>query len=340
LANDSLKIVIPMAGYGTRLRPQTWSKPKPLVTAAGKTILGHVFDILQTAGDPDKQEFIFITGYLGDQVEAFMEEHYPRMKASYILQAERHGQSHAVAMARDLIEGPTLIVFVDTLIDTNLSFLQNEEADVVLWVKQVEDPRRFGVAELDANGKVVNLIEKPDDIRLNNAIVGFYYFKHGEDLIAAIDEQIEKNIRTKGEYFLADAMKILLDKGVNMRVQQVDVWLDAGLPETVLETNRYLLEHGRDNTAIAARRDRVTIVPPVYIHPSAHIVKSTIGPHVSIGEGCRIYGSMIEDSVLERDVEVNDSRIIGSLIGSRAKINGMRGCLNIGSDASIDNCMF
>ena len=135
-------------------------------------------------------------------------------------------------------------------------------------------------------------------------------------------------------------MKILLDKGVTMRVQQVDVWLDAGLPETVLETNRYLLDHGRDNTNIAARRERVTIIPPVYIHPSAHIVKSTIGPHVSIGEGSRIYGSMIEDSVLEREVEINDSRIIGSLIGARAKVNGMRGCLNIGNDASIDNCMF
>ncbi|MBN1230458.1 MAG: hypothetical protein JXA19_01185 [Anaerolineales bacterium] len=338
MSQETLKIVIPMAGYGTRLRPQTWSKPKPLVSVAGKTVLAHVFDILSTA--PQNKEFIFITGYLGEQVETFMQEYYPEIKATYIQQSNRQGQSHAIWMAKNEINGPTLIAFVDTLVETDLSCLKDEEADSVIWVKEVEDPRRFGVAEVDENYFVHNLIEKPDDVNLNLAVVGFYYFKQGERLIGAIEQQLEREIRTKGEYFLADAMKILLSEGLTMRAQPIDIWLDAGLPETVLETNRYLLEHGRDNTALALRRHRVTIIPPVYIHPNAEIIQSTIGPHASIGSGCQIYSSTIQDSVLERDVEVYDSNLSHSLIGSRARVNGMQGCLNIGNDADVDSSWF
>lgn len=334
---EGLKIVIPMAGYGSRLRPQTWSKPKPLVSAAGKPVLEHVFDVLDTAPNAKNQELVFITGYLGEQVETFMEDSFPKKNAKFIAQNERLGQSHAIAMAREYIKGPTLIAFVDTLVNTDLSFLENETADAVIWVKEVEDPRRFGVVDVDENLIVKDLVEKPDDMRLNLAVVGFYYFKNGEDLITAIDEQIEKGIRTKGEYFLADAIKLMLNKDAQVRAEMVDVWLDAGLPETVLETNQYLLEHGRDNTNSAKRRNRMTVIPPVYIHPRAEIVQSTIGPNVSIGEGCRVYGSVIRDSILESDVTITDSSVRDSIIGSRATVKGFSGTLNIGNDAEVKN---
>lgn len=335
MTNQALKIIIPMAGYGTRLRPHTWSKPKPLVSAAGKTVLGHVLDVLATTPNAENLEIVFIVGYLGDQVQPFMQANYPQVKAHYLMQEEMGGQSHAIAMARDYINGPTLVFFVDTLTpNTDMSFLAEEQAEAVIWVKEVEDPRRFGVVEIDEAGMVRSIIEKPDTIENNLAIIGYYYFQRGEDLIAAIDEQIENKIQTKGEYFLADAMSLMLKKGLRMRAQQVDVWLDAGLPETVLETNRYYLETGQDNTAAAQRPD-VTILPPVYIHPDAEVEASTIGPHVSIAADCRVLNSTIENSVLEAGAQVKNAQLTASLVGVRALVQGVTGSVNIGDDSQV-----
>ncbi|MBW8010459.1 MAG: nucleotidyltransferase [Chloroflexi bacterium] len=325
-----------MAGYGTRLRPHTWSKPKPLVSVAGKTVLDHVFDILGTVPDVQNAEFIFIVGYLGDQVETFMQTNYPDIKAHFVEQEERRGQSHAIQLAREYISGPTLIMFVDTISPTeDFSFLAEEPAEAVIWVKEVEDPRRFGVVEVDEAGWVAGMIEKPDDINNNRAIIGFYYFKQGETLLSAIAQQIKDNIQTKGEFYLADAMSIMLQGGLKMRPQTVDVWLDTGLPETVLETNRYLLENGRANSDEVAKREGVEIIPPVFIHPKAAIENSRIGPHVSIAEGCVVTGSKIVDSVLEHSAQVRDAELSASLIGARAQVQGVSGSLNIGEDAEV-----
>lgn len=336
LAEETLKIIIPTAGYGTRLRPHTWSKPKPLVSAAGKAVLDHMLEILATAQEAERLEFVFIIGYLGDQIEAYVKEHYPQYKAAYVEQAERRGQSHALAMARQYISGPTIVVFVDTLIDTDLSFLRDEPDQAVAWVKPVEDPRRFGVAVVDEDGYVERLIEKPEDVSNNLAVVGCYYFPRGEDLLAAVDEQLAGDIQTKGEYYLVDAINLMLGKGLRMRTQQVEVWLDAGVPATVLETNRYLLDHGRDNTDQVPAREGVEIVPPVYIAPDAHIEASTIGPHVSVGAGCHIEGSHIRDSVLEPGARVIDSTLHASLVGARAEVRNIAGSLNVGDDCQIE----
>ena len=335
MANANLKIIIPMAGFGTRLRPHTWSKPKPLVSAAGKAVLGHVLDILATAPDADKAELVFIVGYLGDQVERYMQENYAHITAHYLVQDEMRGQSHAIAVAREFLHGPTLVAFVDTIVDTDLAFLADENADAVIWVKEVEDPRRFGVVDVNGEGWVQGLIEKPDDISNNLAIVGYYYFKRGEDLLAAIDDQINNDIRTKGEYFLADAMDLMLKQGLKMRPENVDIWLDAGLPETVLETNRYLLENGRDNSATAAERAGISVVPPVFIHPEAQIENSTIGPHVSISAGCRVENSQIANCVLEADAHVSGAQLQESLVGVRAHVHSVAGTLNVGDDTLV-----
>ena len=332
---EALKIIIPMAGFGTRMRPHTWSKPKPLVSVAGQAILGHVIDSFQSAPNAEEAEFVFILGYLGEQVKKYMAGQHPDLKAHYVEQEELLGQSHALAQAREYLKGPTLIVFVDTLIDADYSFLANEEADAVIWVKSVEDPRRFGVVDVGEDGFVKGLIEKPDSMENNLAVVGVYYFKKGEDLLAAIDEQIANHVQTKNEFFLADAIDMLLKKGMRLRPVNVDLWLDAGLPETVLESNRVLLTNGLDNGDAANLGEGNSIKGSVFIHPDAQIENSLIGPAVTISAGCVIKNSEISDSILEKDVRVENTKLKASIIGERCQVIDFVGQLNIGDDSKI-----
>jgi glucose-1-phosphate thymidylyltransferase len=328
-----MKIVIPMAGYGTRLRPHTWSKPKPLVTVAGKPVLGHVLDMF--AALPSIDEVIFVVGYLGDQVQSYVARAYPGLKARYVEQTEMLGQSHAVWLARDGLTGPMLLVFVDTLIDADLSGLGAEKAEAVAWVKAVPDPRRFGVAELGPDGLVRRLVEKPQEITNNLAVVGMYYLRQAERLITAIETQMAGKQLLHGEYFLADAMNLLVQQGLKMRVQPVEVWHDCGKPDTLLETNRYLLENGRDNSAIAAQRPGVVIIPPVYIDPTAVVAEAVIGPHVSISAGCEIRRSLVQDSIIDDGSQILDTALAASLIGRDARVVGRYRSLNVGDSSEI-----
>ena len=338
----NLKIVIPTAGWGTRMRPQTWSKPKPLIGVAGKTVLDHLLDTFKTVPESYNLEYVIILGpYLGEQqIPVFVQANYPTLKALYVVQRVMKGQSDALWLARQYLGGPMLMVFSDTLIETDFSFLANETLDGVAWVKAVPDPRRFGVAEVDKEGRVTHLTEKPETCDNNLAVVGCYYFKSGEALISAIEEQFRRKVERKGEYFLADAINILLERGAQFRTQKVSVWLDTGTIEATLETNRYLLEHGRESNPQNVKRNDVKGVPPVFIHETAVIANSTIGPHVSIGANCVITDSQIENSILEDGVTVNAAALSGSFIGRQAKVEG-RGAegqpmtLNIGDDSVI-----
>ncbi len=328
-----MKIVIPMAGYGKRLRPHTWSKPKPLVSVAGKTVLGHVLDQFENL--PDIDEVIFIVGYLGEQVEEYVRTHYPHLKTRFVEQREMAGQSHAIWLAREGLQGPMLMVFVDTLIETDLSPIPQETFDAVAWVKEVPDPRRFGVAEADADGVVHKLVEKPDDMSNNLALVGFYYFKKAEDLLDAIRKQMDAEKALKGEFYLADAINIMLEDGMRMRVQQVDIWEDCGKADALLQTNRYLLENGRDNSEVAARRESVVIIPPVYIDPDAIVEQSVIGPHVSIGSACEIRRSILAETIVDSESNVSDTVLKQSLIGREARVLGSSQSLNVGDSSEV-----
>jgi glucose-1-phosphate thymidylyltransferase len=333
---ETLKIIIPMAGWGTRMRPQTWSKPKPLIGVAGKPSFDHLMDMFKTIPDPKHAEYIFVIGpFLGEQIPVYVKKQYPDIKAHYVVQEEMKGQSHALWLARHLLSGPTIMVFSDTLLDTDFSFLVAEKSDGVAWVKAVPDPRRFGVAEVDKNGDILRMIEKPQSMENNLALVGCYYFKKGEDLVLAINEQIKRDIQLKGEYFLVDAINIMIDHGAKMRTNAVDVWLDTGTIEATLETNTYMLEHGRDNSQEAALRQGVTIVPPVFIHPSAKVVGSVIGPHASISSDCEVSGCIIRNSILDDGAEVTDSVLDGSFIGRQAKVEGRPRTINIGDNSSV-----
>jgi glucose-1-phosphate thymidylyltransferase len=224
---------------------------------------------------------------------------------------------------------------VDTLIETDLSSIPQETFDAVAWVKEVPDPRRFGVAETDDTGIVHKLVEKPDDMSNNLALVGFYYFKEAADLLAAIKKQMESGKALKGEFYLADAINIMLEEGLNMRVQRVDVWEDCGKPDALLQTNRYLLEHGRDNSAEAGKQDSVVIIPPVYIDPSAVVEQSVIGPHVSIGSDCTIKRSILQETIVDSESTVSNTVLEQSLIGREARVNGSSQSLNVGDSSEI-----
>ena len=327
-----MKIVIPTAGLGTRLRPHTWSKPKPLVSVAGQPVLGHVLDNLKAI--PDVEEYVFIVGYLGDQIEAYLQEIHPDLPVRFVLQEEMLGQSHAIWLAREGLTGPMCMIFVDTLIETDLSILQDAPGEAIAWVKEVEDPRRFGVVVPDSQGYVQKIIEKPDDVSNNLAVVGFYYFSEAEVLIQAIESQMEAGTRLGTEFYLADAINVMLEKGLRMRIGTVDVWVDCGKPDAILETNVHLLEHGRDNSTEAIR-DGVAIVPPVYIHPTAEITESVIGPYASISEGCVIQRSILRNCVLDTGTQLENVVLSESLIGRGVRIVGDEQALNLGDTSEV-----
>lgn len=335
MGSSALKIVIPMAGFGARLRPISWSRPKQLIRMADKLVIDHLLDTFRTLPDPERIEFIFIVGYLGEKIEAYMRQSYPRLKVTFVQQPEMLGQSHAISLAREFLGGPILLVYADTLIETDFSFLSNETTDGIAWVKAVPDPRRFGVAEVGADGWVTHLVEKPQDMTNNLVIVGCYYFRMSEDLVQAVDKQMQRNISLKGEFFLADAVNIMLEHGLKMRTQPVDIWLDAGTPEDVLRTSHYLLDHGHASVVDAARHENSVILPPVYIHPTASITHSIVGPYTAIGAGCKIDHSIINECIVEDNTDVTNLVLEHSLIGRDARMHGQAASLVAGDNTSV-----
>ncbi|HSO11645.1 MAG TPA: sugar phosphate nucleotidyltransferase [Anaerolineales bacterium] len=338
--SETFKIVIPMGGWATRMRPHTYSKPKPLVSVAGKTILEHLLGMFKTMPNPENLEYVFIVGpFLGElQIPAFIGENYPDIKAHYVVQHEMKGQSHAMWLAREYLHGPMQMVFSDTLIETDFSFLAQEKADSVAWVMPVPDPRRFGVAELGEDGYVKRFIEKPQTMENNLVITGCYYYREGRELIAAIEEQFRRNLTLKNEFFLADAMTIMIERGMKIRVHEIDTWLDTGTIESTLDTNKFLLDK-QGATIQKFKGEIVEVIEPCAIDPSAEINNSTIGPHASIGANCRIQNSTIAESILEADCEITDAVLNRSLIGRQAKVHA-RGDgkviqLNLGDSSEV-----
>jgi glucose-1-phosphate thymidylyltransferase len=230
-----------------------------------------------------------------------------------------------------------IMVFADTLIETDLAFLENEDSDVVAWVKAVPDPRRFGVAELGPDQRVTRLIEKPKAMDNNLALVGFYYFKDGRELIAAIEKQMDKKIQLKGEFFLADAINIMLeDKSCHMRTEKISVWLDAGTFDAMLSTNRYLLDHGHDNSEKASQRMGVAVIPPVFVHPESEIEASVIGPYATIEAGCKVVSCRIENSIVEHGSHLEGIILEGSLIGQNTILRRRSKSINIGDNTEFE----
>ena len=332
--SDKLSIIIPMAGLGSRLRPLTWSRPKPLVSLAGATVLDHLLAMFKSIANRDDVEYVFVMSP-GQQVliQAHMQKLYPQVKVHYVEQPEKKGQSDALWHAREYLSGEALILFSDTLIDNDFSFLATPQPQALAWVKAVPDPRRFGVAEVDSSGQVLRLIEKPNDMNNNLAVVGCYYFPEGSHLVKAIEEQVQKKISLKGEFFLVDAINLMLEKKIPMHIEQVKTWLDAGTSEALLDTNRHLLDNGCDRIPATGQLEDTVIIPPVYIHPDARVSTSIIGPYVSVGAGSLVQHSSIRDSILSPGAHITNAHIEGSLLGYDVVVNGLTGKFNLGDNS-------
>ncbi|MSP12487.1 MAG: nucleotidyltransferase [Chloroflexi bacterium] len=340
-----MNVIIPLAGRGTRLRPHTHTKPKPLVNVAGKTVLGHILDSLK--GLPI-DEMVFIVGYLGDQIADYVEANY-KFPSHFVEQKELKGQAHAIRLAREYVSGPVLIIFVDTIFEIDLPELENVKSDGLIYVKEVEDPKRFGVVTLQQN-YISRFVEKPDEPVSNLAVIGVYYIKDSYQLFRSIEELLARDQKTKGEFFLADALQIMVDRGAKLEARTVDVWEDCGTTDAILRTNRFLLRklHQTEEAPPGC-----IVRPPVFIDPTAQVEHSVIGPYVTIGPNCvinssvigpyvsvaedaEIRNSLVKDSILNENAEIVDSTLTSSLIGSGARVIGTYERLNVGDMSEVD----
>jgi glucose-1-phosphate thymidylyltransferase len=323
-----MKVILPLAGLGTRMRPHTWSKPKPLISIAGKPVLGHVLDMLAPL---DVDEVIFIVGWLGGQVQEYVEANYS-FKTRYVVQEELKGQAHAIYLAKEYISGPSLIIFVDTIFEANLDDLAGRGMDALLFTQEVEDPRRFGVA-VQENGQVVRLIEKPSGFEHRDAVVGVYYIREGAELISAIDHLLAHDLRTRGEFYLADAFQVMIDRGARIACEPVGAWEDCGQPDAVLHTQRYLMDRG--HTQEIPVSDSV-LIPPVHVAASARIENAVVGPYVTVGEGATIRDAVVRDSIIEAGATVQGLCVERTLVGRRAQIKAAPRVLNVGDDDALE----
>jgi glucose-1-phosphate thymidylyltransferase len=276
---------------------------------------------------------VFIVGWLGDQVKAHIQAAHS-VPAQFVKQDEMLGQAHAIWLAREHLEGPLFLTWVDTLADdVDFSNLGEDNLDGVIYTQEVDDPRRFGVVEVDSTGKATKLIEKPDSLDNKNVLIGLYYFRDGAWLARACEELMERRIQTKGEYYLADAITLMIEQGANFISRPAGVWQDTGKPETTFLTHRYLLEHGSDNS-YDSPRPGVVVIPPVFIHPEAIIKRSVIGPYVSIGKQAKVQNCIIQDSILDEGVEVDSVLLEESIVGRWVHLTGRFRHLNIGDSST------
>jgi len=321
--------IIPAAGIGTRLRPHTYTLPKALLYVAGKPIISHILDDVVPLGP---SRIVLIVGYKGELIEAYVRKHYPRLPVEFVVQEERRGIGHAVNLTRSVADTgePLLIVLGDTIIKTDLRAVTALTSNV-LGVKEVEDPRRFGVCEV-RDGRITRLVEKPQNPPSNLALVGLYFLRQGHDLFAAVRDIIDRNITTNNEYQITDALQLMIERGGEFVPFGIDEWFDCGKPEAMLETNRKLLK----NAPGARPIEGSIIIPPVSISPSAEIVNSIIGPYVSIAERAVINSSIVRDSVLSEGALVTDAMLESSLIGANAVIRGGFKKLDVGDSSEIN----
>lgn len=324
-----MDIILPVAGFGSRLRPHTWSKPKPLVTVAGKAMLAHVLDRVMPV-NPGK--IVFITGYLGDQIETWARENYPEIELVFVEQPEMLGQSDALYRTREHVSGDAIMLFPDALFEADFSKLSSSNADGVAYTYYVEDPSAYGVALTDEDGHITRLVEKPQEPVSHEALIGIYYFKQWQDLMTAIEKQFDQKIMLKGEYFIADAIQIMVDEGAKFEIDQISVWEDCGNVEALLDTNRYLL--GAEPPSPAQRTGSL-IVPPSYVHRDAVLEDAVIGPYASIGAGTIVRNSVIRDSIVEENSEVVDAILQRSVVGSKVTITGSARSISVGDNGKV-----
>jgi glucose-1-phosphate thymidylyltransferase len=328
-----MKAIIPVAGAGTKLRPHTYTQPKALIPLAGKTILGIIVDQLLEAGIT---EFIFIVGYLGDKIQDYVEEKYPSLHSHFVQQNERHGIGHAISLTKHIVgDDEVFIVLGDSICEYDVKEVLEDEHSV-LGVKRVDDPRDFGVAEINEEGFIQRVVEKPHIPKSNMALVGIYKIKETGFLFSCLENNIANNLMNLGEYNLTDAIECMIKQGAKVKPYKVQNWFDCGKKETLLITNATLLKKFGHNIADDRPFENTIIIPPVSIAAGCNIANSIIGPNAAIGEKVTINYSIIKDSIIGAYSNLSDILLSQSLIGSDTNVKGESRSLNIGDNTEID----
>jgi glucose-1-phosphate thymidylyltransferase len=309
-----MKVILPLAGKGTRLLPLTKHVPKPLVSVAGRPVMDYVMDRLDGL---DVEELIIITGHLKEQVERYVREHY-RRSARFIEQKVQDGTAGAVNLARPHVDGPVLIIFVDTVFEADLSLINRTDADGIIWAKEVEDYQRFGVVVTDDDGYMTKIVEKPSEPVSRLANIGLYYMRDWKCLFEGIDQTLAGS-PTKGEWFLTDAFQYMIDHGRRIATAQVHGWYDCGKVETLLDTNQHLLESGRASRP--AIQNGVTIVEPVRLGAGVTLDRCTVGPNVTLGDGVHVVSSTLQHAIVGDQARITDSTVAHSLVGAGAVVD-------------------
>jgi glucose-1-phosphate thymidylyltransferase len=330
---SQVKVVIPLAGKGTRLRPHTYETPKPLLRVGGRPVMSYILDDLKELG---VEEIVFITGYLKEKIEAYIQAEYPGFEAHYVEQKVQDGTAGAVKLAEPYIDEDLLIIFVDTLFDADLSLVRKlpEGEAGVIWAKEVEDYQRFGVIVTDDDGYMKRIIEKPHDPISKLANIGLYYIRDWQQLFAGVDETLSSTRGPGGEYFLTDAFQYMIDNGAKIRVERVEGWYDCGKPETLIGTNRHLLETTRGRRPSGGSSCKME--DPLRIEEGVQLSGCRLGPNVTIEEGTRVSDSTIRDAIIGRDAVIEDCELHDSIIGDRAVLRGVKGSVNLASDSVIE----
>jgi len=310
-----MKVILPVAGKGTRLLPLTKHVPKPLVRVAGRPVLDYVVDKLAGL---DVDELIFITGHLKEQIEAYARKSYD-IPSRFIEQRVQDGTAGAVNLARPWVDEPVLIVFVDTVFDADLSVIRRTDADGIIWAKEVEDYQRFGVVVTDDDGNMERIVEKPSEPISRLANIGLYYIRDWQTLFEGIERTLA-GPQQKGEWYLTDAFQYMIDQGRKLKTLEVGGWYDCGKVETVLSTNLHLLQHGRGTHPTLG--PDVEVVAPVYVAEGARIERSRIGPNVSVDVGATIRGSTVQDAIVGPNAVIEDATVHHSLVGHDAEVRG------------------
>jgi glucose-1-phosphate thymidylyltransferase len=328
-----MKAIIPVAGAGTKLRPHTYTQPKALIPLAGKTILSFIVDQFVEAGI---NEFVFIIGYLGDKIQDYIREHYPQLTCHFVIQNDREGLGQAIYLTKSVVANDEIfIVLGDTICEFDVkSVLDNEHS--LLGVKRVDDPRNFGVAEIDDDSNIIRLVEKPHIPKSNMALVGLYKIRETEFLFACLENNLREGIKSYNEYNLTDALECMIKHGAKFKSFKVQNWFDCGRKDTLLESNATLMKKFGGTIAQEHVFENTIIIPPVSIAPGCEIRNAIIGPNVAIGEKTTVVYSIVKDSIIGSFSNLYDVVLYDSLIGSDTEIKGETRTLNIGDNTEID----
>lgn len=331
--SKKITAIIPVAGAGTQLRPHTYSQPKCLIPVAGKPIIGYIIEQLEAVGVND---FVFVIGYLGDKIKDYVDKAYSNIKKQYVFQEKREGLGHAIWLTKDVVkkDQEVIIVLGDTIFETDLNEFVNANHSV-FGIKKVDDPRIFGVAEIDEQNNITKVVEKPKIPKSNMALVGLYKIKEYKELISALDHNINKNIKTNNEYLITDAIMLMLKKNIPIKAIKVTNWYDCGQKDILLKTNALLLKDSTKNKSSKKCINSV-IIPPVFIGKNVHIENSIIGPNATIGDDVHIDSAIVKDSIIGSFSRLQNIMLYQSLIGNDTSIKSAGQSLNIGDNTELD----